>query len=642
MPKLNNQPKNPGKDPKKGESLDFEELFNSHIDSIIDGHEEMVDVITFTESPYYLNMKPHPVQRFILKCFYHIPFDDIQRSIHIRFFPNDEKGQWLTEVEYCRFLSQQERANVEQDMTKRVSQELLLACGRRGGKTFIASIISCYEAYKLIIKENPQAYYGIAEGEPIKILNVASAGDQALVLASAIQNRILSCEWFLKYVASYNNEEINLRTRRDIERMEDETKQYGKPLKDRASIKIEALLCSARSVRGGSAIVAVLDEIAHFVDNDGNRGGKAIYDSIAPSLATFKRDGKIICISSPGSKSGIFYDLYIKSKTNYSFTMLQVPTWEMNPDIDFGFLRDRSERDPETFWTEYGARFTTTVSGFFKFPEKIRDCISVKRMDDSIDELGNKFKVPMYREETQIQQGRYKYYIAMDPALSGNGYALCMAHMERDDNARPIVVIDQWKKWTTDDPEFENYDFVDIEYIDNYVLNLTKNFKVAMIAYDQFESASSIQKFRKMGINALKTQFTRSYNMIIYKALRSAIYDHKVSLLNNEDGINELIYLQEKKVNKRQFQVQAATSGDVTTDDLADVLANVVYLVLENELSGSSITSASVAGIGSGQVVTGKVQSQREYMIRQRQHKYTDKLTEHRRRGQFRSLRKGL
>ena len=73
MPKLNNQPKNPGKDPKKGESLDFEELFNSHIDSIIDGHEEMVDVITFTESPYYLNMKPHPVQRFILKCFYHIP-----------------------------------------------------------------------------------------------------------------------------------------------------------------------------------------------------------------------------------------------------------------------------------------------------------------------------------------------------------------------------------------------------------------------------------------------------------------------------------------------------------------------------------------------------------------------------------------
>ncbi len=86
MPKINHQPKNSGKDANKGNlSPNFEDIFNAHIDGIIDDREEMVDVVTFTESPYYLNMKPHPVQRFILKSFYHIPFDDVEKTIHVRF-----------------------------------------------------------------------------------------------------------------------------------------------------------------------------------------------------------------------------------------------------------------------------------------------------------------------------------------------------------------------------------------------------------------------------------------------------------------------------------------------------------------------------------------------------------------------------
>jgi len=635
VPKLNHLQK-PAPDPAKGESLDFEDIFNAHIDKIIDDHEQLVDILTFAESPYYLNIKTiHPVQRFILKCFYNVPLDSHEQTIWVRSFPHDSKGRFLSEIEYSRYLKQQERANVADRDMNIMSQELLLACGRRGGKTFIASIISSYEAYKLIIKDNPQAYYKMAEDEPIKILNVASSGEQALVLAQAIQNRIMNCEWFRRYIASFNNEEINLRTHRDLEKMDIERRQYGKPLKDRASIKIEALLSSARSIRGGSAIVVVLDEIAHFVDNEGNRGGKAIYDSLKPSLATFGRDGKAICISSPGTKSGIFYDLYTKSKTNFSITMLQIPTWEMNPSVDFDFLKNEFDNDPEVFWTEYGARFTTTISGFFKFPEKIHECVSVKEWRESLDENGNKVKEPVHREETLFQEGRYKYYIALDPALSGNGYAMCMAHLERDENARPIVVVDKWRKWTIDDPEFENQDFVDIEYIDNYVLDLTKNFKVAMIAYDQFESAASIQKFKKLGINAVRTQFTRAYNMVIYKALRAMIYERRVSLLHNEEGLNELVHLQEKRIDKRQFKVQAPTSGDITTDDLADVLANVVNIVITNELSGSNIVSANPGN--AERIITGQVESLRDLRIRNRQHRYVDKITEHRRRSQFRS-----
>lgn len=569
-------------------SSSFEDVFSDYISNIIED-DKLVDILTFVESSYYLNIKTlQPSQRFILKVFYSLPLDNTKKDIILRSFPHDSAGKYLTEQEYAKFLINQKRTNLITLDDVQSTSELLLACGRRGGKTFIASIISAYEAYKLIIKDNPQAYYNMAADEKIKIVNVASSGDQALELSTQIQNRIFNSEWFLPYIASFNNDEINLKTKHDIKKMKEEEKRYGTPLKKRASIKIESLLCSARSTRGGSVIVALFDELAHFIDNEGNRGGKKVYESLTPSGATFGKDSKIICISSPYTKSGVFYDLYISGFDDKDTRILQMPTWEMNPLIEFDWLKGRYKKDQEAFWTEYGAQFSTTVSGFFKFPEKIHECVSVLSYEDSYDEKGELKKIANYRPETVRAPGRFKYYIAMDPATNNNGYALAMVHCEKDDLGRQIVVVDRWQRWTVDDPEFSEFDFIDIEFIDNYVLELTRSFRVAKIVYDQFESASSIQKFIKGGIDAVKMHFSRQYNMKIYKNLRSIIYDKRLSLLYNKDGIDELVYLQEKKVGKKEFVVEAAKSGDVTTDDLADVLANAVFIAMEEESETSS------------------------------------------------------
>ncbi|MDO8640908.1 MAG: hypothetical protein Q7R33_05140 [Nitrosarchaeum sp.] len=588
----------------KKQSSTFEDIFNDFINNLIEEDKE-VDILTFVESPYYLNIKTlQPPQRFILKAFYGLPFDNTIKQIRLRIFPHDEEGKLLTEVEYAQYLINQKRTNLTtifDDVGE--TSELILACGRRGGKTFIASIISSYEAYKLIIKDNPQAYYHMAEDEKIKIVNVASSGDQALELATQIQNRIFNSEWFLPYISSFNGEEINLKTKHDIKKMKDEEARYGKPLKQRATIKIESLLCSARGSRGGSVIVALFDELAHFVDNEGNRGGKKVYESLTPSGATFGRDSKIICISSPYTKSGIFYELQMASYDDVKSTrMLQMPTWEMNPNIDFEFLRSRYKKDPESFWTEYGAQFSTTVTGFFKFPERIYECVDVVEYKDTLDENGEVKKTPIYRCESQYATGRYRYYIAMDPATNNDGYAMAMVHCERDATGRLIIYVDRWRKWSVDDPEFSEFDFIDIELIDDYILDLTRKFRVEMIVYDQFESAASIQKFIKSGINAIKTHFSRQYNMKIYKNLRSIIYDKRISILFNETGLKELVYLQEKKIGKKQFIVEAPKSGDITTDDLADVLANAVSIAIDNEMEGSvaSTTKVSVASRSSG------------------------------------------
>jgi hypothetical protein len=194
------------------ETFSFESLFSEATKDLIDDSEKEVDVVTFCEHPFYLDQPLHPVEKLILKVYYGLPLDNKTRSIKIRSFPFDHEGKFFTEEEYVTFLIQQQRTNLKQTCPKH-GIELVLVCGRRSGKTFIASIISSYEAYKLILKVDPQKHYKLPQGEEIRIVNVASTTDQALILAKATQNRILNSKWFTPYVDSKNQSEIRLRTK---------------------------------------------------------------------------------------------------------------------------------------------------------------------------------------------------------------------------------------------------------------------------------------------------------------------------------------------------------------------------------------------------------------------------------------------
>lgn len=618
----------------------IEGILKDTIDSIVNEIEKEVDIITFCESPTYLNQKLHAVEKFILKIFYEVPLDDKTKDIHVRSFPHNEKGVLMTEVEYAKFLRMQERTNVLDPYNFQTSMYLLLICGRRSGKTFLASIVSSFEAYKLIVKGNPQQYYHLPEGETINIINVATNGEQALILAEATKKRIINSEWFKPYIASMKQSTIRLRTKRDLDlfnKMKRNLKadSENKDKEDKAddddrikendtfvSIIIEAMSCTARGIRGKTVIVAILDEIAHFIDNGGNKSGDEVFKAITPSISTFNTDGKILCISSPYNKIGIFYDLYLKSKgtetipPNQEIRMFQIPTWEMNEVITFNYLKGQYDIDPESFEFEYGAQFSTTITGFFKFPEKIDECIDEQWI------------------EKQYPRKKYLHYIAIDPASVRAGYALCMVHIEEELNEETneyekIVVVDRWKRWLANVGEFEGEDLIDPSVIDEYILNLTKRFRIAKVVYDQFESASSIHKLRRAGITAERQPFSSAYNMKIYKRLRQFVYNNKVVLPKYSDGINELKYLQERKTGRKGFIVEAPSQGEIVTDDLADVLANATFISTESEITKGTSQIVGTSGNGGSKITasdTNNVKSFSGYKRRLASHGSVDKM----------------
>jgi len=602
----------------------FENLFSEATKSLIDDSEDEVDIVTFCEHPFYLDQPLHPVEKIVLKAFYGIPLDNTQKTIKVRSFPFDPDGKMMTEVEYNNFLIVQSRTNSKcSDVRKCL--ELVLVCGRRSGKTFIASVISSYEAYKLIIKRDPQKYYKLPQGEEIRIVNIASTTDQALILAKATQNRILNSKWFTPYIEGKSQSEVRLRTKRDLELFSQEVKLHGKPLDTHASIKIQALPCTARGIRGGNVIVGILDEIAHFVDNEGNRSGDQIYEALTPSVATFGLDGKIVAISSPYIKGGIFYDLFLDSigregeEPDLNKMMFRIPTWEMNETITFEFLLAEKKRNPDTFDSEFGAEFSSVISGFFRYPEKIDACV-------------------LRHEETFIAAGNYAHYISVDPSSNQNGYALAMAHVERREKTiienekekkvkKSVVVLDRWKVWSLRDPEFEGLQYIDEDVIHEYIMSLIQRFRVVMIAYDQFDSTAAILKFKKAGVNAVKTTFSRHYNTKIYKNLRDLIYDERLDLFNHDLGIKELKNLQEKKVGKRQFMIEAPSQGEVTTDDLCDVLANVSYIASGHE---TGFAATGIIGTNGKQTYTSSgniVKSHQSYQRRIISHKTSTNLS---------------
>lgn len=601
--------------------MSIESYLQEAASRIIDQVETEVDIITFCEHPYYLDQPLHGVEKFILKIFYGLALDNIEKTLTIRSFPYDAVGKKFTEVEYAQFLISQGRTNLLNPFEYKAVTELILVCGRRSGKTFIASIISSFEAYKLIMKRDPQKYYRLPKGEIVRIVNVASASDQALVLSQATQNRILNSKWFEPYVEGKNQSEIRLRTKNDLELLRNEIEIHGKALDNHASIRIEASACSSRAIRGGTVIVCIFDELAHFIDNEGNRSGDSIYQALTPSVATFGLEGKIIDISSPFVKTGVFFDLYNISleKEEQNKRMFQIPTWEMNEIINFDFLENERKRIPEAFPIEYGAEFTSVISGFFKYPEKIDDCVVRE------DEIFNP------------KSHSHAHYIAVDPSSLHDGYALAMVHVEdreeiKSENGKEtkvktkVVVLDKWKVWRLGDPEFEGSQYIDQEIIEEYIQSLAIKFRIVKIAYDQFESSSSVNKFKKLGLNAIKTPFSRSYNMKIFYNLRNLIYEKRLELYREQLGIMELKNLQERKVGKKQFVVEAPLNGPITTDDLADVLANASYIAVEDQIEKRAASIVGTNGVESYSSRGSSINSFQSYYRKLRSNHYDSNI----------------
>lgn len=598
------------------------------------------NILEYIESPWGLGFKTSsgpatpgqnqlfPVQRFIIKLYYNIPLDDDKdkKTITITDMLKTKVLYTFTEREYLQYLYNEGRCNIgEQDHERR---ELVLACGRRSGKTTISGICASYEVYRLLNLTNPQAYYGLPPGNRIQIISIATDKDQAGLLFKEVSNHVERCDYFSPYKATSTQSEYLFRTPHDIEKFGDVQRyQDGKfqSMNGKASIRVTFKSCVAKGLRGSGNIMIILDEMAHFIDQ-GQSSAKDIYDAITPSMAAFapkdpddptkplgdRPDSRVICISSPLNKSGKFWDLFqlamSKTKASDNLLAIQAPTWEVNPTVLPSYYEQKYHADPRVFMTEHGAHFSDRVRGWIERESDLMECV-----DPTLRPL-------------EVGYPRAPHQMGIDLALSGDGTAFVITYLEGDQIV--LAYHELWeagKDWRESNPHLANYscpyartlsnvEKLDFDEIANWIEQLTKRFYITDGLFDRWNGPSLEQTLHKKGLTMFKSEFfTRDQTSKMFQTAKILMLDHKLKLydyvvprkpgplppgvtevpqpegmVKHSPLISEILSLQAEQMSKNVIVV-AAPEQTGCHDDQSDALIRAIWLSYQR-LSSMKVT----------------------------------------------------
>jgi hypothetical protein len=550
---------------------------------------DCIDIIEFCESDGWGRIKLFPAQSMFFKIAYKLwdkyPFTDAENALM-----DLELVNWGIDL----------RARCHED----VINHYMMVVGRRGLKSSTIALIMSYEAYKLVKLGDPQKHYGLLPGIEIYITNCASNEDQAKTVYNIAYDRIKSIEFFKPYLDNTldNSTEIALFSVADYTANQEILRQnaliprgeaYKKGKLRNGTIRLKSIPTSATGARSRGAIVVIFDEFAHFervksksrgdprdLLGGNKRTDKAMYRALAPSSATFGTDYKLFVISSPADCSGECYKFYLAWKGSNRHYVQQFATWEVNPLItrQHPEVVESEQQDPTGFKMEWAGEFVASISKILE--------------ENVIAAMVNPSRV--YTESSIMN---CSYIITIDPAkasdVDSDTYAVGWGHAEQLPDGGYKYIVDGLKGFLptiTPDPETGEFIVIPLDpgVVDEFVLRLAQGLKrVVGLFYDQFNSTSSIAKFRKMHLPAIETTYTIPYKRAMYSNFVSLANVGKVEVygVGNLGGegnveldtlVTELEYIQ-RVVAGNSITYKHPESGVITTDDFADVTANLVY-----------------------------------------------------------------
>lgn len=543
----------------------FAELAQKYIENV--SSDSIIDIITFATAPWGLNVNLYPSQKFILKTFYGMELDGIQRDIIVNDDVNEKELYKFSEKEFMQYLIDEGRTNLKEYIPGKSFSELILCCGRRSSKSSMSAIIANYEAYKLLKKENPQKYYGLLTGQEIRITAVSISDDDATGLFEMIFMRSLNCDYLKTRMPKPGTQTYCVfQTDYDINNL-------GK----KATIRIQCGGSSANSLRGKNNIIVIFDEAAFFIDNSNRYSGQEVYNALTPSTATFtnpntKRcDGKVLTLSSPYSKSGVFWDLYNQSFREPERTlMFKMYTSMLNPHIDPEYLKSKKRANRESFNREFGAEFSDNIASWL-------DEYELKKLDEFLDKT----------RTVNLSTGKHgvEYFYGIDLGQKNDGIAISIVHKENSN-----IILDYTNVWFGSESdiwdyrdsiyrnckEFSGYDIIPIMAVAEKIKSLCQYFPPKSGWFDQWSGYALDEQLKARNIYAFRpVAVSEGLNMQIFNITKSLITDGILKLFNHPVLISEIQALEIER-HSGKFKVHAPSRPGFH-DDITTSLSRAVY-----------------------------------------------------------------
>ena len=340
---------------------------------------------------------------------------------------------------------------------ERAFRELWAVVGRRGGKSFIMSVIAVF----LALFHDFTQYLAVGERGTIQV--IAADRSQARVIFRYISAILNSTDVFSRYIQNETKERIELIT----------------------GIDIEVMTCSFRTIRGRTVVCAICDEIS-FWRVEGANPDKEILAAVRPSMVTVPQS-MLLVISSPYARSGVLYEHHTDyyGKDDPEILVWQAPSEVMNPTLDDGLIAREMEKDPIAANAEWMAQFRADVETYVPL-EWIQQAT-----------IPNRYELP---------PAGFSYSAFCDPSGGAqDAFTLSIGHREKD-----LLVQDVLKATR---PPFDPY-----EVVTDYAKAL-KEYHISNVVGDRYAGAWVSEAFQKHGIRYITSPLTKSEIYLAFEPL---------------------------------------------------------------------------------------------------------------------------
>lgn len=371
-----------------------------------------------------------------------------------------------------------------QEPPTEASSEAWLIIGRRGGKSFVSSLVAVYLACFFDYEQY------LAPGERGTVMIVAADKKQARVI--------------LRYIGAMLTKIPMLRAMM----LKPEVTANGIDLNN--SVSIEVGTASFRSTRGYTYVALLADEIAFWRTDDAAEPDFEVLDAIRPGMATIP-NAMMLCMSSPYAKRGALFDAFRRFWGKDGEPLVwKAATREMNPTVAQQVVDRAIARDAAKASAEYGADFRNDIEGFVA-REAVEACVSTG-----------------IRERAPVSGQRYFAFV--DPS-GGSVDSMTMAIAHVENNVAMLDVVREVKPPFS--PEATVKDFSD----------LLAQYRVTKVLGDRYAGEWPVEQFQKHRVAYEQAAKPKSD---LYKDLLPLINSKEADLLDLPAIVNQLCGLERR------------------------------------------------------------------------------------------------
>jgi len=382
--------------------------------------------------------------------------------------------------------------------TERPVREFWGIIGRRGGKSFMVSVIAAYLG--LFYDYTPY----LSPGERGVIQIIASDRQQARVIFRYISGILNSNPVLRQYIKRETSDSIELTT----------------------GVDIEVTTCSFRTVRGRTLVAAILDEVA-FWRVDGANPAHEILTAIGPgmvSIPTAMRLG----IATPYSRAGIDWEILKKNhgKDDPDILVAQAATRIMNPLISEDFVKRELAKDEASAIAEWLAIHRADIESAFS-REPLEACV-----------IPDRYELP------PISDVRYVGFTDSSGG-SRDSFTLAISHKEKN-GVRVLDLVREVKPPFSPDQVCEDF------------AKILKRYGCRSVTGDRYAGEWPRERFREYGINYKVSKKPKSE---IYKDFLPLVNSGEVELLDVPRMLNQIIGLERRTARSGRDSIDHGPKG---------------------------------------------------------------------------------